>query len=215
MGPIPNSSWLNHHVPRSFSHWMIVLVHCASPIFRQFVHFFLNWAKAAIAAWTLDALRSLNGETLKKRGPKSSQHHASRGGIFHEIKTFWGSPIGQFVWSLYDIYIYVCVYIYIYICIYIYVYIYMYIYILAIQCLGCTPVLTCTGNTAKKMEVFNIRVTCDFEALGPTWSLAAQSLKCAAQRRLNEICSSPSVHNMDVSENSVPLNPMVNDHYPY
>ena len=83
----------------------------------------------------------------------------------------------------------------------IYIIIYIYKYILAIQFLGCTPVLTCTGNTAKKIEVFKIRVTCDFEALGPTWSLAAQSLKCAAQRRLNEICSSPSVHNIIPREN--------------
>ena len=29
----------------------------------------------------------------------------------------------------------------------------------------------------------------DYEALGPAWSLAAQWLKCAAQRRLNELCA--------------------------
>ena len=60
--------------------------------------------QAAIAAWALDALRSLNGETLM--GPKSQQAEVG----LNEIKTFWVSPIGQFVWSLW--YIYIIIYIY-------------------------------------------------------------------------------------------------------
>ena len=57
--------------------------------------------QAAIAAWALDALRSLNGETLM--GPKSQQAEVG----LNEIKTFWVSPIGQFVWSLWYIYNYI------------------------------------------------------------------------------------------------------------
>ena len=161
----PNSNWLSYIIIMFpvFSHWIIVLVHCASPIFRlRLLHGRLTLYEA------LTVRRSWAQSRNKQRWDwmKSKPFEA------HQLANLFDH---------YDIYII--------------------IYILAIQFLGCTPVLTCTGNTAKKMEVFNIRVTCDFEALGPTWSLAAQSLKCAAQRRLNEICSSPSVHNIIPREN--------------
>ena len=53
------------------------------------------------------------------------------------------------------------------------------------------------------------------------WAIAARGRPCASHGRISEHkkCSRHprcfDIFNMGVSENSVPLNPMVNDHYPY
>ena len=116
--------------------------------------------------------------------------------------------------DIHYIYIYTYIYIYIYIYIYVCVYIFIYIQIYSLSSFKGLSLLVSFVNTSvvSIVNTSGAHVRCPVVLKNGVWPTGATSK--LINQRVEVIDFSLKIY-MGVSENSVPLNPMVNDHYPY